>query len=71
MEQVTSKPKFKIGDKIRISMYKRSVFDKGHTPKWTEELFTIDNIQYTNPITYKIRILEVKIFKGVFMNPKY
>ena len=29
MEQVTSKPKFKVGDKVRISKYKRNVFDKG------------------------------------------
>ena len=32
MEQVTSKPKFKAGDKVRISKYKRNVFDKGYTP---------------------------------------
>ena len=51
MEQVTSKPKFKVGDKVRISKYKQNVFDKGYTPNWTEELFTIDKIQYTNPIT--------------------
>ena len=28
MEQLSSKPRFKIGDKIRISKYKRKVFDK-------------------------------------------
>ena len=43
------KPKFKIGDKVRISKYKWNVFDKGYTPNWTEELFTTDKIQYTNP----------------------
>ena len=32
MEQLPSKPKFKIGDKVRISKYKRKVFDKGYTP---------------------------------------
>ena len=26
-----------MGDKVRISKYKRQVFDKGHSPKWTEE----------------------------------
>ena len=31
-EQLSSKPKFKIGDKVRISNYKRKVFDKGYTP---------------------------------------
>ena len=27
------KPKFAIGDKVRISKYKRQVFDQGYTPK--------------------------------------
>ena len=26
------KPKFAIGDKVRISKYKRQVFDQGYTP---------------------------------------
>ena len=32
MEQLSSKPKFKVGDKVRISKYKRKIFDKGYTP---------------------------------------
>ena len=47
----TAKPKFKVGDKVRISKYKRKVFDKGYTPNWTEEIFVVDKIQFTNPIT--------------------
>jgi len=44
--ELSSKPKFKVGDKVRIlSKYKRKVFDKGYTPNWTEEVFTIDKIQ--------------------------
>ena len=39
MEQLSSKPKFKVGDKVRISKYKRKVFDKGYTPNWTEERY--------------------------------
>lgn len=48
------KPKYEIGDKVRISKHKRQVFDKGYTPNWTEEIFIIDKIQYTNPITYRL-----------------
>ena len=48
------KTKFSIGDKVRISKYKRRVFDKGNTPNWTEEVFTIDNTLLTKPVTYKI-----------------
>ena len=40
MEQLSSKPKFKVGDKVRISKYKRKVFDKGYTPNWTEERYS-------------------------------
>lgn len=52
MKRLTTKPKFKIGDKVRKSKYKRKVFDKGYTPISTEEVFLIDKIQYTNPIPY-------------------
>ena len=38
MKQLSSKPKFKIGDKVRISKYKRKVFDEGYTPNWTEKI---------------------------------
>ena len=28
--------KFMVGDRVRISKYKRKVFDKGYTPNWSE-----------------------------------
>ena len=66
MEQVTSKPKFKIGDKVRISKYKRKTFNKGYTPNWTEEVFVINEIKYTNPITYELKDLNNEEIKGSF-----
>ena len=45
-------PKFSIGGKVRMSKYKRRVFDKGYTPNWTEELFVIDKVMLTKPVTY-------------------
>ena len=48
------KPKFAICDKVRISKYKRRVFDKGYTPNWTEEVFVVDKILPTNSVTYTI-----------------
>jgi len=42
---------------VRIIRYKRKVFDKGYIPNWTEEVFTIDKIQYTDPITYLLKDL--------------
>ena len=70
MEPSSAKPKFKICDKVRISKYKRNVFDKGYTPNWTEEVFTVDKIQYTNPITYKIKDLMGEDIKGSFYEPE-
>ena len=66
MELLKQKPKFKPGDKVRISKYKRNVFDKGYTPNWTEEMLTVDRIQYTNPITYKLKDQNDEEIQGSF-----
>lgn len=52
----THKPKFQIGDPVRLSKYK-NLFDKGYTPNWTTEIFKIRKIVYTVPITYLIESL--------------
>ena len=61
-----SKPKFKVGDKVRISKYKRKVFDKGYTPNWTEEIFIITQVMKTNPHTYKLKDLNNEPITGTF-----
>ena len=70
MESLSSKPTFKVGDKVRISKYKRKIFDKGYTPNWTEEIFIINKIKYANPITYKIKDLNNGEIKGSFYEPE-
>ena len=70
MEQLSSKPRFKVGDKVRISKYKRKVFDKGYTPNWTEEIFLVDKIQSTNPITYRLKDLNNEEIQGSFYEPE-
>ena len=60
------KPKFSIGDKVRIFQYKRRVFDKGYTPNWTEELFVVNRIRMTKPVTYKIVDLLGEEIEGSF-----
>ena len=42
----------------------RPVFDKGYTPKWTEEIFVVDEVLNTKPITYKIVDLMGEEVKG-------
>ena len=41
-------PKFKLGDNVRISMYK-NIFAKGYTPNWSEEVFVVNKVQNTVP----------------------
>ena len=48
----TKTPKFRISDRVRISKFKRKLFEKGFTPNWTEEIFVIDEILNTKPVTY-------------------
>jgi hypothetical protein len=59
------KPKFKVGDKVRISKYKK-VFDKGYLPNWTTELFTVSKVLNTTPITYKIKDYNDEEIEGSF-----
>ena len=60
------KQKFSIGDKVRINKYKRRVLDKGYTPNWTEEVFVIDKVNLTKPVTYNIVDLLGEKVEGSF-----
>ena len=42
----TRKIKFKVGEK--------HIFEKGYTPNWTTEIFTISEVKNTDPVTYKL-----------------
>ena len=60
------KPKFRISDRVRISKYKRKLFDKGFTPNWTEEIFVINDILNTKPVTYRLVDLQGEAVTGSF-----
>ena len=62
-------PKFSVGDRVRITK-KKKVFEKGYTTRWTEEIFTITEIQNTNPVTYKLADLQGEEIKGTFYEPE-
>ena len=51
--------------KVRITK-KKSIFEKGYTPRWTEEVFTVSEVRYTDPITYKLKDLNDEEIKGSF-----
>lgn len=59
------KNKFKIGDYVRISKYK-TIFEKGYTPNWSSEIFRVDKILPTEPITYLLIDSDGKPIKGCF-----
>ena len=58
-------PKFKIVDSVRISKYK-SIFAKGYTPSWSEEVFVIKKVKNTVPWTYVINDLNGEEITGTF-----
>lgn len=58
-------PKFKIGDKVRISKNK-GIFEKGYTPNWTREIFIVDKLLIQSPPTYIIKDLNDDIIEGRF-----
>ena len=58
-------PKFKIGDRVRISNYK-NIFAKGYTPNWSEEVFVIKKVKNTVPWTYVIKDLNDEEIIGTF-----
>jgi len=49
-----NRPKFKIGDSVRITKI-RQTFQKSAVQNWSDEVFQIVKIKDTNPITYNIK----------------
>ena len=60
-----TKPKPKVGDRVRISKYK-NIFAKGYTQNWSEEVFVISKIKDTVPWTYVIGDLNGEPIVGSF-----
>ncbi len=58
-------PKFKAGDRIRITKYKTTFGNKLEN-RWRKEIFIISNIHYTDPITYYVQDLNVEEIVGKF-----
>ena len=58
-------PKFKIGDNVRISKYKK-IFAKGYMSNWSEEVFIISKIKNAVPWTDVINDLNGEEIIGTF-----
>ena len=62
----TKKPsKFKIGDRVRISLEK-NMFEKSYETNWTEEIFVIYDIKYSNVPYYYLKDLNNEKLQGTF-----
>ena len=59
------KPRYKVGDFVRIYKYK-NLFEKGYIGRWTKEVFQISKILNTNPVTYLIKDKDDEEIKGGF-----
>ena len=67
----TTKPgKFKIGDLVRISLEK-NVFEKSYKTNWTEEIFVIYDIEYSNVPYYYLKDLNDEKIEGSFYEQNY
>ena len=58
-------PKFKVGDRVRISKNK-NIFAKGYTPNWSEEIFVIKKCKNIVAWTYVIKDLNSEEIIGTF-----
>ena len=62
-------PIFKVGDKVRITKY-RTIFSKGYTPNWTDEIFIITEVKTTLPPTYVLKDDKEEPVEGTFYEPE-
>ena len=57
--------KFKIGDRVRISLEK-NIFEKSYETNWTEEIYVIYDIKYSNVPYYYLKDLNDEKRQGSF-----
>ena len=62
---INKKPKFSIGDRVRISLLKNP-FKKSYTSNWSGEIFIIDNIKTSNVHYYFLKDLNGEKIDGMF-----
>ena len=63
---IATSPKFHVGEKVHITRNKGK-FEKGFTPNWAEEVFTISSVKATKLSTYTIKYMLGEQVQGTFM----
>ena len=51
------RPKFKVGDHLRITKYK-NIFGKAYVPNWSEEVFMVKKVKNNVPWKYVMILME-------------
>jgi hypothetical protein len=65
IETKKKEPKFKIGDKVRISRQK-GVFEKGFDNNFSYEVFNVTDVLPTDPVTYRLSDYHNEPIEGSF-----
>ena len=68
-EAMRGKPKFKIGDTVRMSGY-NVPFKKGYQQNFTDEVFTITDIATVTPVCYRVKNSRGVKINGIFYQPE-
>lgn len=63
------KPKYKIGDWVRVSRMK-GIFEKGYHPNWSQEIYKIDGISNKYPFVYYLKDYNGEKIEGSFYEPE-
>ena len=61
--------KYRVGDKVRISLVK-GIFAKGYEANWSEQVYVIDSIKNTMPVSYTLKDLHGEPLIGRFYEPE-
>ena len=64
-EHNKKRSRFKVGDRVRISKFKK-IFAKGYTPNWSSEIFIVDKVNDTVPYSYNLKSLNDEEILGSF-----
>lgn len=62
---VTCKTRFKVDDYVRITKHK-GIFRKGYEPNWSTEIFQVEHVHPTEPVTYTLKDHTGSIISGGF-----
>ncbi|CAB3977391.1 uncharacterized transposon-derived [Paramuricea clavata] len=56
----------RIGQKVRVARLKNSIFEKASLRRWGREIFVIDKVIISDPVTYKLKDSNDEEITGIF-----